>query len=523
MQPTVTSVEPAGGYPGDIVVLRGTGLTGATAVMFGTAPAPNVFVDDDSQITLTVPPGDGTAGVTVTTPDGTSDPMTFAYGMEGGAVEQPDAVFAAAGSRGRLPTEHVILVGGPSNWYNGFGKEIEDPPGSEVEFELNPPPVTVDQVNEYINANLGNVTHDKYWGSFLEPVPRLFERGLATPRPGDIVTIIVFYPPFGMRNDTDWEASPYNPKWRGSPWVLGRSPYDPRVRASQQGAIPTKTEPTPKRTRPRPSMNTDDVDEDRIDHEILMRCTSQDRRPGQTYEMRPTRLEENLDHIYELPRRLLKGPTFSGASRLPGVLVKLLMITDASEAVDYISHGLLAGQKWVHALDAGGSEEDQPDLEGPGGGDYTRTWFVAFGVPPNSAAARYWDDAAIDRSKVKISRFDYFGHSSSDAFFLQYGWKNVKGDPTGVRGEAIITKDRLDERLADARAFAPGAVAHLWGCYLADDMAPVLRKYVSKVIAAEGRTDYEGLVGNPAALPVPADQGSWTVLAAADPDPAVPV
>ncbi|MBG6133907.1 hypothetical protein [Longispora fulva] len=171
----------------------------------------------------------------------------------------------------------------------------------------------------------------------------------------------------------------------------------------------------------------------------------------------------------------------------------------------------------------GGEPEAAAVLVGDPRAEDTRTWFVARGVPPNSTVARYWDDAGIDRSKVMISRFDYFGHSSSDAFFLQYGWKNAKGDPANVRGEAIITKDRLDQRLADAGAFAPGAVAHLWGCYLAADMAQVLRKYVSKVIAAEGRTDYEGLVGNPAALPAPADQGSWTVLAAADPDPAVPV
>jgi hypothetical protein len=72
--PTVTGLSPTSGSTagGTLVTITGTGFTGATAVDFGTTPATNVKVVNDSAITADSPAGTGTVDVTVTTPAGTS-------------------------------------------------------------------------------------------------------------------------------------------------------------------------------------------------------------------------------------------------------------------------------------------------------------------------------------------------------------------------------------------------------------------------------------------------------------------
>jgi hypothetical protein len=72
--PTVTGLSPtsapaAGSTP---VTITGTGFTGATAVDFGTNPATNLTVVNDTTITADSPAGTGIVNVTVTTPGGTS-------------------------------------------------------------------------------------------------------------------------------------------------------------------------------------------------------------------------------------------------------------------------------------------------------------------------------------------------------------------------------------------------------------------------------------------------------------------
>jgi len=72
--PTIDNVNPNSG-PGDdgnSVIITGSGLTGTTAVKFGSTAATNVVVVSDSSITATSPAGTGTVHVTVTTPGGTS-------------------------------------------------------------------------------------------------------------------------------------------------------------------------------------------------------------------------------------------------------------------------------------------------------------------------------------------------------------------------------------------------------------------------------------------------------------------
>ncbi|WP_298163341.1 IPT/TIG domain-containing protein [Brevundimonas sp.] len=74
--PTVTSLAPASGEGsgGQTVVITGTNLTGATAVVFGGRAASSFTVNSATQITATTPISSfaGVVDVRVTTPDGTS-------------------------------------------------------------------------------------------------------------------------------------------------------------------------------------------------------------------------------------------------------------------------------------------------------------------------------------------------------------------------------------------------------------------------------------------------------------------
>ncbi|MFC4494871.1 IPT/TIG domain-containing protein [Streptomyces ovatisporus] len=80
--PTLSGVSPEQGpvSGGTTVTLTGTGLTGATAVNFGTAPAQFTVVSA-TQITAVTPAGTGAVPVTVTTSGGTSGAVYFFYAV----------------------------------------------------------------------------------------------------------------------------------------------------------------------------------------------------------------------------------------------------------------------------------------------------------------------------------------------------------------------------------------------------------------------------------------------------------
>jgi hypothetical protein len=73
--PVVTSVTPTSGSAsgGNVVIITGTGFTGASQVAFGAALSPSFTVVSSTEIIATVPQGvPGTVNVTVTTAGGTS-------------------------------------------------------------------------------------------------------------------------------------------------------------------------------------------------------------------------------------------------------------------------------------------------------------------------------------------------------------------------------------------------------------------------------------------------------------------
>jgi IPT/TIG domain len=80
-RPAITGLSPVSGVfaGGTLVTITGTGFTGATSVDFGSAPATDVTVHGDTQVTALSPAGTGIVDVSVTTPGGTS-PTTGADG-----------------------------------------------------------------------------------------------------------------------------------------------------------------------------------------------------------------------------------------------------------------------------------------------------------------------------------------------------------------------------------------------------------------------------------------------------------
>ncbi|UXE05160.1 major tail protein [Arthrobacter phage Jamun] len=76
--PVVTSATPADAAAGDLVTIKGTRFTGATAVKFGAANASAFTVLDGETIVATVPAGAaGSAAIKVT--NATGDSAAFAY------------------------------------------------------------------------------------------------------------------------------------------------------------------------------------------------------------------------------------------------------------------------------------------------------------------------------------------------------------------------------------------------------------------------------------------------------------
>ncbi|MFJ5219457.1 IPT/TIG domain-containing protein [Streptomyces sp. NPDC088354] len=73
----VPNTGPAAG--GNNVVLNGSGFTGVTAVKFGTTAALGYTVNSTTQITAVAPAGTGAVPVTVATPGGTSNSVTYTY------------------------------------------------------------------------------------------------------------------------------------------------------------------------------------------------------------------------------------------------------------------------------------------------------------------------------------------------------------------------------------------------------------------------------------------------------------
>jgi hypothetical protein len=74
-EPSISSFTPPAAVVGAQVTINGSGLSGATNVAFNLIDAA-IVTDTDSQITATVPLGEDTGPITVTTPGGTATSST---------------------------------------------------------------------------------------------------------------------------------------------------------------------------------------------------------------------------------------------------------------------------------------------------------------------------------------------------------------------------------------------------------------------------------------------------------------
>ena len=73
-QPQVTGLSESSGNPGDTIYIYGSGFTGASGVYFGGNAADSWQVDNDGDVSVTVPSGiqGDEVDVTVSGPGGTS-------------------------------------------------------------------------------------------------------------------------------------------------------------------------------------------------------------------------------------------------------------------------------------------------------------------------------------------------------------------------------------------------------------------------------------------------------------------
>lgn len=410
--------------------------------------------------------------------------------------------------------EYVVIVGAPSNTFNGY---LNDQTGD-------PQPAPADssdaEIRKYIKGP-DVTTHDLYWADFLYSALKLVETRRIQPDPGDILTFLIYLPPYDLRAARDWDASPYNLQLhRSSPWVAGKDPYDPLFKLGDQAAVkpkPRPSEPNHTTTPPPPASKS----EPDIDHEILMRTTSEfetnpDGTPVIGPDGRPVYLFDGgfpkrarggggYHQIYEVVPRIIMGTKWSGTAApntppLRRVQVKALYFDDPTQMFAYVENGSWSGSQYVLV-------PPTEDWQNPDPPPYN--WVA--GVQPNVMYDSWKKTPAVDRTRVKIRRLDYFGHSSPvslpagdfDALFLRYGWGNKKGEIP--QGEVLVTSGDWQTHLSK-KLFTKDAIAWLWGCNLSEHMAPMLADVVGDyVMACLGRTSYDFILQDYDSMPEPAD------------------
>lgn len=106
-----------------------------------------------------------------------------------------------------------------------------------------------------------------------------------------------------------------------------------------------------------------------------------------------------------------------------------------------------------------------------------------------------------NRSAVRVSGFEYFGHSNKYCFVFDYS-NHILG-----ASRAFLHQGEL-KRL-NRKAFARGAYCKSWGCHSGEAFSQEFRRVTGvKMIGAIGKTDYsETWKGN---LPFVSDGGRWS-------------
>jgi hypothetical protein len=305
--------------------------------------------------------------------------------------------------------EYVILIGAPSNTFNGYFRTTDF-------SHAQPPPVDASDaaITAYLRGD-GTLplptTHDLYWANFIYSAVKMVETGVVRPGRGDILTFMLWRGGLAGRIQTDWLASPYNVALHASsPWVAARTPYDRLYRAAEQGMMA----PPPPHVVPDPAGPIiRGTDHPRINHEILMRTTSETG-PDGGFHKRPHEWDDWERAIADIPRRLVLGwrwnqypPVVGKVPPLPEVQVKLLIVDTYYEFFDYVKLGQWPnGTRWMHWADI--ADETQMGQLRP----MADCNWSAYAKTARGRSYPGWSATpSVDRSLVKIKRFDYFGHS----------------------------------------------------------------------------------------------------------------
>jgi len=412
--------------------------------------------------------------------------------------------------------EYIVLVGAPSNLFNGFYHL--DFANRKVVPEAAPVDASEPEIRKYVRGTAGHpdshrehtTTHDFYWANFIYSAVKLVESGVVRPGHGDILTFIIHVPPYLLRQSRDWDASPYNYLLHGRKhWTGTAKPYDRSLRADEQGSLGSTplphTSDEPAVPQAPPSRSEPD-----INHQILMWTVAEHPIDG-GFHKRAIDVFAYEKAIADIPRRLIRGSkfgTFPPVTRtvppLLGVHIKLLLMTEPSQLYDYLKLGTWPdGHEWPHWEDI---------YDEAHAGDMRRmsecTW-GAYELRHPKYRYRNWDPApSVNRSRVKIKRFDYFGHSgggrtaTEEAFWLQYGWTNAKGEHS--KRETFISTSDLEPHLSRG-IFAKDSFAQLWGCNLGRFMGPMFARYMDKVVACPGLTSFNDILKDGVSLPRPDD------------------
>ena len=444
-----------------------------------------------------------------------------------------------AGSRGHRTREHVIIVGGPSNTFNGYGHWHQAATsGGEPVYHAEPRPADTSPANikKYLQGDPAHTaagaplleptsTHDYYWANFLYAAVKLVElRGRVpeaiTPAKGDLLTFMVWLPAYEgqvvngqpvSREYVDWKASPYNQSLHGGSAYVNAKPYNPLFRLPAQNTNP----PAPQRppARPAPATTTPPVyasTEPDIDHEILMRTTAEVDPSGKPMPDGgfPKRIHDPtayVDALTDLPTRICYGSRFGqfapvlDVPPLLGVYVKVLFVRDVADLFEYLNKGTWTGDRRLALTDL--YDEDHMLR-----GDIKDCTWAGQGFSKKDMKTPLWDTApSVERSKCKIRRLDYVGHSAPDDLFLEYGIVNSKGEEPGA--SVLISGNDLAAKL-DKKALASNIRIYLWGCFLGGELAPKLVPLVqdpTSIRACIGRTMFDGILGTEKNLPTPSD------------------
>lgn len=106
-----------------------------------------------------------------------------------------------------------------------------------------------------------------------------------------------------------------------------------------------------------------------------------------------------------------------------------------------------------------------------------------------------------NRREVKVSGFEYFGHSNKYCFLFDYGNR--------ILGASKTFLHQSDLHRFDRKAFARGAYCKSWGCHSGEAFCQEFRRQTGvKMIGAVGKTDYSE--SWKLTLPFLSPGGRWT-------------